>query len=87
MWGSGAVWSVLRRPRLWGEAVRTVGALAPRGWWRRAPYLPKPDPSYLEWRRETAYGSAAEAMTGEDVVAYLEWRRRFRAVQKGAALG
>ena len=38
--------AVLRRPGLWGEGVRTLLAMAPRRWWRRAPYLPKPDVAY-----------------------------------------
>lgn len=88
MWGAGAIWALLRRPRLWGEAVRTVGAMAPRAWWKQRPFLPRPDPAYMAWRRATAYGSDEAPATGPDLIAYLEWRRTFRAtISKGAALG
>ena len=69
---------VLRRPRLWGEALRSVPRLARRHWWRRPPFLPLPDPSYLRWRVATAYGDAAAAVRRHDVIAYLEWCRRQR---------
>ena len=74
----GPVMAVVRRPRLWGEALRSVLALAPDGWWRRRPFVPIPEPAYLAWRTATAYGSADAAMDPDDVVAYLEWRRTYR---------
>jgi len=70
--------AVVMRPRLWGEALRSIPALARRRWWRTPPYLPLPDPEYLSWRIATAYGSSSAPMVVEDVVAYLEWRRRQR---------
>ena len=88
MWGSGAIWAILRRPWLWGEAVRTVGAMAPQGWWRRPPFLPVPERTYMEWRRATAYGTSDEPAAADDIVHYLQWRRRYRAVaKKGASVG
>lgn len=88
MWGSGVTWAVLRRPRLWGEAVRTVGAMTTRGWWKSKPFLPRPDPAYMAWRMATAYGSESAKATAKDIVDYLEWRRRFRAsTRNGAAIG
>ena len=64
-----------RHPSLWLEAGRATFALAPRGWWRRPPFLPAPDAAYLAWRVHTAYGSADAEVTPEDVISYLEWRK------------
>jgi hypothetical protein len=73
--------TLLLHPALWGVAVRQVGVLAPRGWWRRAPFLPLPDPSYLRFRLVTAYGGdGSSAPSPDDVLAYLRWCRRWRAV-------
>jgi hypothetical protein len=70
--------AVARRPSLWAEALRAMPALARRGWWRRAPFLPLPDPAYLAWRIGTAYGDPSGPVDGDDVVAYLAWRKRQR---------
>lgn len=66
--------AVLRCPRLWVTAIRTALRLAAPGWWRRAPFLPVPDPDYLRFRLETQYG-LADPEPG-DVVVYLDWLRR-----------
>lgn len=68
--------AVLRRPRLWGIAVAQLARLAPPGWWRQPPFLPLPDPAYLRFRLETAYGDE-RAPEPQDVVSYLEWCREF----------
>jgi hypothetical protein len=72
------VLAVARRPHLWGEALRSLIALAPDRWWTRRPFVPAPEPSYLAWRTATAYGSPDATIDPDDVVAYLEWRRMFR---------
>jgi len=70
--------ALLRAPALWATALRQLGRLAPQGWWRRPPFLPLPDPAYLRFRLETAYGGAGDrAPTAEDVVTYLRWCRDF----------
>lgn len=73
-WWLRVVGEVLRRPWLWGTAVVVTLRLARPGWWRRAPFLPLPDPDYLHFRLETQYGGAG---TGDpdpaDLVAYLSW--------------
>jgi hypothetical protein len=78
---AGWVWpaavAVAVRPRLWGVAVGQVLRLAAPGWWRRWPPLPLPDPAYLRFRMQTAFGDPEAAPTPADVVAYLEWCRRF----------
>jgi hypothetical protein len=47
-----------------------------RGWWRTPPFLPLPDPRYLEWRLHTAYGDDREVPPVDDVVRFARWRRR-----------
>jgi hypothetical protein len=77
-WGRAAL-ALARHPSLWGTALVQVFRLAPAGWWRRTPFLPIPDPSYLAFRLETQYGSDHEPEP-DDVVAYLHWCRTFRHV-------
>lgn len=68
--------AVLRRPRLWGEAVRTLLAVASRRWWRRPPFLPIPDPDYAAWRVATAHGDASIPLEATELVHFLEWRKK-----------
>jgi hypothetical protein len=70
--------AVARRPRLWRVAIVTLAAASPPGWWRRPPFLPRPDRGYLEWRLHTAYGETGTPRAG-DVVDYLEWARVARS--------
>lgn len=76
---AGAVVAVLVRPQLWWTAVRQVGRLAPRGWWRRAPFLPLPPADYMEFRTVTQYGGGhgqpGVPVRSVDVVDYLAWCR------------
>jgi hypothetical protein len=73
-----AATALARRPGLWLTALR----LAPPGWWRRRPFLPVPDATYLAFRLQTMYGDPGHQPEPGDVVTYLEWcrgyRRRFR---------
>jgi hypothetical protein len=73
-----AVVAVVLRPVLWPVAARQVWRLARPRWWRRFPFLPLPDASYLRFRLETAYGTGATASPG-DVIAYLRWCRGRRS--------
>lgn len=68
--------AVVVRPWLWPVAVAQGARLARKGWWRRAPFLPLPDPDYLRFRLETAYGRHGQP-EARDVVAYLRWCREF----------
>ncbi|MGH9118263.1 MAG: hypothetical protein ACRD0A_10430 [Acidimicrobiales bacterium] len=72
-----SILAVLVRPRLWPVALRQVVRLAPVGWWRRAPFLPIPDRDYLGFRLQTHYGDAARPADPADLVAYLDWCRRY----------
>lgn len=73
--------AVLARPHLWGEGLRALFRLARRRWWRRWPPVPVPDPAYVRWRTETAYG-ASDAVPADrraaDAVSYLEYCRALR---------
>ena len=74
-WVGPAVRAVARRPALWPAAVAAVLRLAAPGWWRRWPPVPAPPAAYWRFRSETANGGE-EALSPEEVVAYLQWCRR-----------
>ena len=80
-WLVPAALAVAVRPRLWGVAAAQVVRLAPAGWWRRWPPIPVPDPAYLRFRLQTAYGDSGGPPTPEDVVAYLDWCRRMHRLR------
>jgi hypothetical protein len=69
--------AVARHPSLWGTGVRQAIVLAPTGWWRRKPFIPVPDPAYLRFRMETAYGDPGRDPDPDDLVTYLRWCRNF----------
>jgi len=77
-------WSHLARAMVRHPALVCTGAgqlvrLAPARWWRHRPFVPRPDPAYLRFRLETAYGTRGEMpVRARDVVAYLDWCRRLR---------
>lgn len=79
------VGAVLRRPSVWVTAVRQVARLAPRGWWKKAPFLPVPRADYLEFRLVTQYGGGHGSPQGDiravDVVDYLQWCKEWDAGQ------
>lgn len=81
-WVAAATVAVVRRPSLWTTAVRQVLVLAQPGWWRRAPHLPLPDPAYLRFRLQTAYGDATRPPEPADVVTYLRWCRAWPSVAR-----
>jgi len=70
---------LLRRPGLWATAVVQVFRLARPGWWRRPPFLPVPDPTYLRFRLETQYGGEGTERDPDpaDLLAFLHWAREF----------
>ena len=75
----GVIGTMMRRPSLWVEGLRASAAVAPGGWWRRPPFLPRPDRAYMDWRLHTAYGDAGSQVQPEDLVSYLQWRKRQRS--------
>lgn len=62
---------LFRRPLLLIEAMRTYFAMRRR---RRL----TPSRAYLRWRAFTAYGEQNAAFESDDVIDFLEWRRRHR---------
>jgi hypothetical protein len=79
-WWWRAVVAVGRHPALWATAVRQALTLATTGWWRRPPFLPLPDPAYLRFRLQTAYGDPAREPAPDDLVTYLHWCRAWPRV-------
>ena len=76
-WARAAL-AVVLRPSLWGVAARQALVLARPGWWRRRPFLPLPDPGYLRFRMQTAYGdTGARPPEPKDLVTYLRWCRAY----------
>lgn len=75
-----AVLAVAIRPGLWPAAARLVLRLAPRGWWRRPPFLPRPDRAYLEFRMVTAFGAEHRPPPSHELVSYLHWLRAWPEV-------
>ncbi|MGH9022770.1 MAG: hypothetical protein ACRDV9_06690 [Acidimicrobiia bacterium] len=73
------VWGLLTAPSLWAVALAQMGRLARPGWWRRRPWLPIPDRSYLLFRLETAYG-CSRVPDVEDVLDYLRWCKSQRLI-------
>jgi len=63
------------RPRLALDLLRTLWAFRRLAWWRRPPFLPLPDRSYLAWRMYTAYGDERAVPPVEDVIRFARWRR------------
>jgi hypothetical protein len=74
---------VAARPSLWATAVRQMGVLARPRWWRRWPPLPVPDAGYLRFRLQTAYGDPVHPPEAGDVIAWLRWCKRMRAICRG----
>jgi len=71
---------VVRRPHLWMTAIHQIWRIRRTGWYRKPPFLPIPDPSYLKFRIHTAYGDGdGQQKIPIDVVTYLEWCRNWRS--------
>ncbi|HET9058433.1 MAG TPA: hypothetical protein VFN61_00820 [Acidimicrobiales bacterium] len=77
---SRAPWSALpslvAQPALWPIAARLARSLVAPSWWRRWPFLPHVPADYLRMRNETMFGSARGRLSGDELIAYLQWCRR-----------
>ncbi len=71
----GAVSATAARPRLWPVAITQLRRFAPRGWWRKPPFLPLVGRDLAAFRAEAMYGDRAAAPTPGDLVVWLEWCR------------
>ena len=65
----------LVNPRLALDLLRTGWAFRRRDWWRKPPFLPMPDRTYLKWRMYTAYADENAVPPAEDVIRFARWRR------------
>lgn len=72
--------AVVVRPRLWPTALRAWWRMSPRGWWRQRPFVPRPDPDYLEFRLVTAFGPDDGPPPPREALAYLRWLRAWPEV-------
>lgn len=81
-WAWRAALAVAVRPSLWGTGLVQLARLAAPGWWRRPPHLPLPDPAYLRFRLQTAYGDPDRPPEPADVVSYLHWCRAWPRVTR-----
>ena len=79
--------AVLARPDLWRPALRQARLLVPRGWWRRAPFLPIPDPQWLAFRLTTAYGDRRAGIDPDDLLTWLYWSKTMVPVPSRATGG
>ncbi len=77
-----AAGAVLVRPRLWPVAIVTWFRMVPARWWSKAPFLPVPANSFLEFRLVTMYGgkgAADPSLHGADIVAWLDWCKKWKS--------
>ncbi|HKR07542.1 MAG TPA: hypothetical protein VJS39_00010 [Gemmatimonadaceae bacterium] len=63
----------LRRPRLATDLIRIAWRFRSTSWYRRFPFLPIPDSTYLRWRMYTAYGDYDAVPSVTDVERYARW--------------
>jgi hypothetical protein len=63
----------IRRPRLALDLIRVTWHFRSTDWFRRFPFLPLPDPTYLRWRMYTAYGDYNAVPSATDVERYARW--------------
>lgn len=75
----------LRRPWLLPHLLSTAWAMRARRWYSRAPFLPLPPRSYVEWRMETAYGDVGAAPSFAELERYVVWSARMRRVMRRAS--
>jgi len=71
---------VVRHPPLSWEAIRLAAATAAPDWFRKAPFVPRPEPRYRDWRLLTAYGRTDATPTAREVEEFLRWRRNLRRI-------
>ena len=79
---TGALLGLAVRPDLWLTAAVLVCRLARPGWWRHWPPLPGPDPEYLRFRAQTAFGDPAATPTSAELVDYVAWCRRMASLRR-----
>ena len=79
----GTVRALMRQPRALPGALRGMVAMAPIGWWKRAPFLPLPDKTYWQFRLETINGGAGDQPPSPaEVVAVARWLPLMRRLRR-----
>lgn len=68
----------IRRPRLAIDLIRVSWRFRSNDWYRRFPFLPLPDRTYLRWRMYTAYGDYDAVPPALDVERYARWSSESR---------
>ena len=63
----------IRRPRLGIDLLKIAWRFRSREWYKRFPFIPLPDPTYLRWRMYTAYGDYNAIPSARDVERYARW--------------
>ena len=66
----------VRDPRLALALGRVAWRFRAHRWWRRFPFLPLPERTYLQWRLYTAYVDGDAVPPAEDVARYAKWAVR-----------
>ncbi len=69
--------SILKHPNLWLTALRTLWSFSHPNWWKKKPFLPLPDQKWLSFRLKTAYGNNTDEINGQDLLAWLQWRKDY----------
>jgi hypothetical protein len=64
---------MVRHPTVAPSLFRSLWRLRAQYWWRHAPFLPVPDPTYWEFRLTTATGSSDVMMNVSEVIAAAKW--------------
>lgn len=79
----GTTAEFIRHPASIPRAARAALALRSRGWWRRPPFLPIPDPAYWKFRMETANGGEGDqAPSPQEVREVVDWSARMRRARR-----
>ena len=63
----------IRSPRLAVDLIRIAWRFRSSTWYRRFPFRPIPDSTYLRWRMYTAYGDYDAVPPVTDVERYARW--------------
>lgn len=63
----------VKHPSLAMDLVRVAWRFRARDWYRRPPFLPVPDRTYMAWRMYTAFGDRHAIPSADDVARYARW--------------
>lgn len=69
-------WRGIKNPATGLALLRVGWRFRRRDWYRRFPFMPVPDATYVKWRMYTAYGDEGIVPPANDVVRYARWAVR-----------